>query len=64
MREPDKTDPRVWRVAQIIDHPSVYMGGPRISSLRKAQEIIDELDWMDRKARGLDALEPSPSARP
>lgn len=57
----DKTDPRVWRVAQILDHPSVYMGGPKQSSFRKAQQIVDELDAMDWRARGLEPVPGNPS---
>lgn len=33
-------DALVTRIAQIIDHPSVYMGGPSRNSLRIATEIV------------------------
>jgi len=32
------------RIASILDHPSVYMGGPSQQSLRKAIRIIEALD--------------------
>jgi RecJ-like exonuclease len=30
-------------IASIIDHPSVFMGGPSHNSMRKAQRIVTEL---------------------
>ncbi len=30
-------------IAAILDHPSVYMGGPSQNSMRKANSIIDAL---------------------
>lgn len=35
-------DPMVVGIAQIIDHPSVYMGGPSRNSLRIAEAIVKE----------------------
>ena len=32
------------RIASILDHPSVYMGGPSQASMRKADEIIMSLE--------------------
>lgn len=32
------------RIAAILDHPSVYMGGPSQQSIRKAIKIIEALD--------------------
>lgn len=29
------------RIAAILDHPSVYMGGPSKQNMRKAQTILD-----------------------
>ena len=31
-------------IAAIIDHPSVYMGGPSRNSMRKAENIIESLE--------------------
>lgn len=31
------------RVGSILDHPSVYMGGPSLNSLKKADRIINYL---------------------
>jgi DnaJ-class molecular chaperone len=31
------------KIASMIDHPSVYMGGPSPGSMKKAQRIIDML---------------------
>lgn len=31
-------------IASILDHPSVYMGGPSIQSIRKAIKIVEYLD--------------------
>lgn len=30
-------------IASVIDHPSVYMGGPSRNSMRKAEQIIKNL---------------------
>lgn len=35
-------------LASILDHPSVYMGGPSQTSLRKAGRILDALDRAGR----------------
>lgn len=59
--KPDKSDPRVWNVARTLDRPSVYMGGPKQSSLRKAQQIVDALDAMESERKAL-ALAPTPDA--
>lgn len=32
------------RIASILDYPSVYMGGPSANSLRRADDIINELE--------------------
>lgn len=38
------TDEILYRmIASIIDHPSVYMGGPSHNSMRKAERIVTEL---------------------
>ena len=43
--EPEKIrDPVVVSIAHILDHPSVYMGGPSQQSLRKAQRIVAYLE--------------------
>lgn len=38
-------------IASMLDHPSVYMGGPSQNSLRKAKKIVDYLieskRWID-----------------
>lgn len=39
-----ETDPRVEIVARVLDHPSVYMGGPSRRSMRTARIILDTLD--------------------
>ena len=31
-------------LASILDHPSVYMGGPSHGSMRRAARIVDELE--------------------
>ena len=31
-------------IANILDHPSVYMGGPSANSLRKAERIVKYLE--------------------
>ena len=36
------------RIASRLDHPSVYMGGPSPTSLRKAGHILDALDRAGR----------------
>jgi hypothetical protein len=36
-------DPMVWKVAAIIDWPSVYMGGPSAGAVRRAEVIVKEL---------------------
>jgi hypothetical protein len=33
----------VWLIASMLDHPSVFMGGPSQRSKRRAQDIIDAL---------------------
>lgn len=46
MTEPakDETDDRaVWLIASMLDHPSVFMGGPSQRSMRRAKDIIDAL---------------------
>lgn len=35
-------------IASIIDHPSVYMGGPSPNAMRKAERIIASLERGDR----------------
>jgi len=35
-------------IAAIIDHPSVYMGGPSHNSMRKAASIIEALERSKR----------------
>lgn len=35
-------------IASVIDHPSVYMGGPSQNSIRVAGRIMDELDRQGR----------------
>lgn len=54
------------RIASILDHPSVYMGGPSPNSMRKADMIIASLEsshrlhatkcghatWVDYKQHG------------
>lgn len=41
-------DRTVWLIASMLDHPSVFMGGPSQRSIRRARDIIDAL-----KAEGL-----------
>ena len=38
----DAPDALVVGIAQIIDHPSTYMGGPSRNSLRIAETIVKE----------------------
>ena len=43
--EPEKSrDPVVCGIASILDHPSLYMGGPSHQSLRKAKRIVAYLE--------------------
>lgn len=35
-------------IAVILDHPSVYMGGPSQGNLRRAGQVIDELERSGR----------------
>ena len=36
------------RIASILDYPSLYMGGPSHGSMRKADNIIKELEQSKR----------------
>ena len=36
------------QIAGIIDHPSIYMGGPSVNSMRKAGSIIEALEDAER----------------
>ena len=36
----DQNNALIMGIAQIIDHPSVYMGGPSRNSLRIAETIV------------------------
>lgn len=36
-------DKAVWLIASMLDHPSVFMGGPSQRSIRRARDIIKAL---------------------
>jgi len=36
-------DQAVWLIASMLDHPSVFMGGPSQRSIRRARDIINAL---------------------
>ncbi|MGG5810985.1 hypothetical protein [Falsiroseomonas sp. CW058] len=40
----DETHPALWLIASVLDHPSVYMGGPSPHSRRNARRIIEALE--------------------
>lgn len=37
-------DPAIVNIALILDHPSLYMGGPSQQSLRRAEKIVRWLE--------------------
>jgi hypothetical protein len=44
---PDAIEMPISLIAQCLDHPSVYMGGPSRNSIRQAERV-----WRELKAHG------------
>ena len=44
----EERDLVINQIAGMLDHPSVYMGGPSIPNLRKAKAIVDMLERSQR----------------